>query len=167
MRFSVRSSHRGSPRPEVGRRRTATVLLGLVFAATLLSACAPSHTTSAAARAVGLKKLELARGFGDGPAQGVGVAFSPVDTEIYAVITFSAPMEGARVTALWTLVESADGRQKDMDLGRQERSGITGDTAAVYAGPFPSSAGTWPPGRYAVDLLVNERLERTAEFIVR
>jgi hypothetical protein len=121
----------------------------------------------AAGEAAGIKKVVLARGLGEGGADGVATTFSAADTEIWAVITFTGPVAEAKVTAVWTLVESADGRHKNLSLGHRERSGITDDEAAVYAGPFPSTSGEWPPGRYAVEILVNDRLERTAEFQVR
>jgi len=136
-------------------RRVALLIL-LCAMAVSVSACEFSASTAT------ITSAELARGFTDGKATDVSTTFAPSDTPLHYVVTLGGAPDDTKVRTVWTIVDAGDGKYKDQKLDEsvlQSGSGVLNFTLAGTA--------EWPAGKYKVDLFLNDKLDRTAEFLVQ
>jgi hypothetical protein len=136
-------------------RRLALLIL-LCTLAVSVSACEFSASTATVTSA------ELARGYADGKATDVSTTFAPSDTPLHYVVTLSSAPDDTKVKAVWTIVDAGDGQYKDQKLDEtvlQSGSGVLNFTLA--------GTQAWPAGKYKVDLFLNDKLDRTADFLVQ
>jgi hypothetical protein len=134
-------------------RRLALLLL-LCTLAVSIAACTASTANVASA--------QLARGYADGQATDATTTFSPSDTPLHYVVTLANAPDDTSVKAVWTAVDAGDGQIKDQKIDEtvlSSGSGVLNFTLAAKQ--------EWPVGKYKVDLYLNDKLDRTAEFNVQ
>ena len=136
-------------------RRLALLLL-LCTLAVSVSACEFSASTAT------ITSAELARGYADGKATDTTSTFAPSDPSLHYVVTLSGAPDDTKVKAVWTIVDAGDGQFKDQKLDEsvlQSGSAVLNFTLAAKQ--------AWPVGKYKVDLFLNDKLDRTTDFLVQ
>jgi hypothetical protein len=135
-------------------RRLALLIL-LCILAVSVSACEFSASTAT------ITSAELARGYADGKATDTTTTFSPSDTTLHYVVTLGNAPDDTKVKAVWTAVDVGDGKIKDQKL---DESVLQSGSAVLNF----TLAGTqaWPTGKYKVDLFLNDKLDRSTDFVV-
>jgi len=136
-------------------RRLAFLLL-LCTLAVAVSACEFSASTAS------ITSAELARGYADGKATDTSATFAPSDTPLHYVVTLGNAPDDTKVKAVWTIVDAGDGKFKDQKLDETELQSGSGVLNFTLAGKQE-----WPIGKYKVDLFLNDKLDRTADFLVQ
>jgi len=136
-------------------RRLALLIL-LCTLAVAVSACEFSASTASVTSA------ELARGYADGKATDVTTTFGPSDTPLHYVVTIGSAPDDTKVKAVWTIVDAGDGQFKNQKLDETELKSGSGVLNFTLAG-----TQAWPVGKYKVDLFLNDKLDRTANFTVQ
>jgi hypothetical protein len=136
-------------------RRLALLIL-LCTLAVAVSACEFSASTAS------ITSAELARGYADGKATGSSTTFAPSDTPLHYVVTLGSAPDDTKVKAVWTIVDAGDGQFKDQKLDETELQSGSGVLNFTLAGKQE-----WPVGKYKVDLFLNDKLDRTADFLVQ
>jgi len=135
-------------------RRLALLIL-LCTLAVAVSACEVSASTAT------ITSAELARGYVDGKATDT-TTFAPSDTPLHYVVTLGNAPDDTKVKAVWTAVDAGDGQIKDQKLDEtvlQSGSSVLNFTL--------SNKQAWPAGKYKVELFLNDKLDRTADFLVQ
>lgn len=130
------------------------LLIILSILAVFISACEVSTAS--------ITSAEFARGYADGKATDVTTTFSPTDNPIHYVVTLSNAPDGTRVKVIWTAVDAGDGQIKDQKLDESELTSGSGVLNFTLASQQP-----WPIGKYKVDLYLNDKLDRSADFVVQ
>ena len=136
------------------RRLALLILLGTL--AVSISACEFSASTAT------ITSAELARGYADGKATDTTTTFAPSDTPLHYVVTLGSAPDDTKVKAVWTIVDAGDGQIKDQKLDEtvlQSGSSVLNFTLA--------SKQDWPAGKYKVELFLNDKLDRTTDFLVQ
>jgi hypothetical protein len=136
-------------------RRLALLIL-LCTLAVAVSACEFSASTAT------ITSAELARGYADGKAIDPSATFAPSDTPLHYVVTLGNAPDDTKVKAIWTIVDAGDGNFKDQKLDETELQSGSGVLNFTLAG-----TQEWPTGKYKVDLFLNDKLDRTADFLVQ
>ncbi|BCM90452.1 hypothetical protein IAD21_02305 [Abditibacteriota bacterium] len=120
--------------------------------------------------------LPLLQGCGSSPATGVEsivmsrdedgtdvtTTFKPTDHTIYAKATLNGTGNGAKVKAVWTLVNA--GGEKDQKIVEKE---LTLDGPLNVAKNFMTVQKDFPVGTYKTDIYFNGKLDKTAEWEVK
>jgi hypothetical protein len=136
--------------------RRLALLIILCTLAVAVSACEFSASTATVTSA------EQARGYADGKATDTSTTFAPSDTPLHYVVTLGSAPDDTKVKAVWTIVDAGDGQYKDQKLDEsvlQSGSGVLNFTLA--------GKQAWPVGKYKVDLFLNDKLDRTSDFLVQ
>jgi hypothetical protein len=134
-------------------RRLALLVL-LCILAVAISACSASTAN--------ITSADLARGYADGKATDVSTTFAPSDTPLHYVVTLGNAPDDTKVKAVWTIVDAGDGQYKDKMLDQTELTSGSGVLNFTLAG-----TQAWPTGKYKVELFLNDKLDRTADFTVQ
>lgn len=129
-------------------------LLILLFGLTLsVSACSASTAN--------ISSAQLARGYADNKAVDPTSTFATTDTPLHYVVTLSNAPDDTKVKSAWTAVDAGDGQYKDKKIDETELTSAGGVLDFTLA-----SKQAWPAGKYKVDLYLNDKLDRTAEFTI-
>jgi len=134
-------------------RRLALLVL-LCTLAVSISACSASTAN--------ITSAQLARGYADGQATDVTTTFSPSDTPLHYVVMLANAPDDTTVKTVWTIVDAGDGQFKDQKLDETVLPSGSGVLNFTLAGKQE-----WPVGKYKVDLYLNDKLDRSAEFTVQ
>lgn len=86
--------------------------------------------------------------------------FSPDDT-FYCLVTLSNAPDDTTVKAVWTAVE-VEGIEPNHKI--DEVSQTTGSNTITFN--LTNSSGGWPPGKYKIELFLNDKLDRSIDFVV-
>jgi len=101
-----------------------------------------------------------------------GSAFDPVDPTttfpvdqpiIHLVANVANAPEGTKVKSVWTAVDVGDAAPANTKLDEAE---VTLDASGTAHFTLASNSGTWPAGKYKVDVYLNDKLDRTLEYTV-
>ncbi|MEO7912136.1 MAG: hypothetical protein ABIV47_21035 [Roseiflexaceae bacterium] len=136
--------------------RRLALLIMLCTLAVAVSACEFSASTAS------ITSAELAHGYVDGKATDTSTTFAPSDTPLHYVVTLGSAPDDTKVKAVWTIVDAGDGQFKDQKLDETELQSGSGVLNFTLAGKQE-----WPVGKYKVDLFLNDKLERSADFLVQ
>ncbi len=124
-----------------------------------LTLCALALSTAACSvSTAGISDATLARGYVDGKAADVTSTFASTDNPLHYVVTLSNAPSDTKVKAVWTIVDAGDGQYKDkmLDETEQQANGTVDFTL--------KGSQEWPIGKYKVDLYLNDKLDRSADF---
>jgi hypothetical protein len=141
-------------------KRILAIVTSIVVIATLAPACSFSISTANITQAVLAKDVK-------------GDNFEPVDptstfsTEqpiINLVVSVANAPSETKVKTVWTAVDVGDAAPADTKIDEAE---LTMDASgnAHFTLSLPNS-GVWPVGKYKVDVYLNDKLDRTLEYIV-
>jgi hypothetical protein len=133
--------------------RRLSAFLMLTFLAVVLVACEGSTAN--------IQSATLSHGFQDNKATDTVTAFAPGDTFHLVVQLANAP-DDTKVKVVWTAVDAGGGQIKDQKIDEKE---LTTGSAPIDFTLVPS--GTFPVGKYKVDLYLNSVLNKTIEFQVQ
>ncbi len=84
------------------------------------------------------------------------------DEPFYCVVTLSNAPDDTKIKAVWTAVE-AEGVEPNLNLGEKELTSGDGELNFSYTN---AENKLWPVGKYKVDLLLNDKPDRSLEFQV-
>lgn len=130
-----------------------TFLMAAVILVLVLASLACSFNFSTAA----VENLRMAKDEGGSQAT---TQFAPTDP-FYLVGDLKNAPEDTKLKAVWTAVEVEGADPNTLILEKEEAGG---------SGPFwfnlTSDSGSWPVGKYKVDLYMNDELNSTLEFEV-
>jgi hypothetical protein len=127
-------------------------MIGVVLAVLVLASLACNFNASTA----NIKDVKLAK---DTDGAQPTTVFGVEDT-FYCLATLANAPDDTVVKAVWTAVEVAD---NDPNLKLDEASLTHGDGVLTFN---LTNSGPWPTGKYKVDLYLNDKLEKTVEFMV-
>jgi hypothetical protein len=141
------------------RRTPAAPGLLLVGAAAacwlLLCTCSfnlsTAHITSA----------QLARGYNQGKAVNPTTTFRPNDRVIHLVVVVGNAPDDTKVGASWYAVDAGDSQNEKLDSA----SG-TLKNGEDHVDLTLSNTANWPRGKYKVDLMLDDKRDRTLDFEV-
>jgi len=85
--------------------------------------------------------------------------FAPTDT-FYCVLRLANAPDDTVVKAVWTAVE-AQGTEPGFKINETPK-----ETSSAAVNFSLSNSDPWPPGKYKVDLYLNDKLDQTLEFTV-
>ncbi len=136
--------------------RRLSILILLCTLLVSISACEFSASTAT------ISSAELSRGFTDGKAVDPTSTFAQTDNPLHYIVTLSSAPDDTKVKAVWTAVDAGDGQIKDQKIDETELPTGSGSLNFTLA-----SKQAWPVGKYKVDLYLNSKLDRTAEFTVQ
>jgi hypothetical protein len=131
------------------KKTRLTILLIPLFLAIL--ACSFSASTA------NIQEATLAK---DAEGSQPTTVFTPEDT-FYAIVELANAPDDTKVKAEWTAVE-VEGVDPDFLIDEAELTSGSGTLTFDL-----TSDNLWPPGRYKVELYLNDKLERTLEFEVQ
>jgi hypothetical protein len=103
-----------------------------------------------------------------------GSAFDPVDPAttfptdqpvIHLVAKVANAPEGTKVKSVWTAVDVGDVAPANTKIAETEVV-LNSDGNAHFTLSTPST-GTWPAGKYKVDVYLNDKLDRTLEYTIQ
>ena|SRR5207245_10674943 len=140
------------------RRAPATPALLLAVAAACWLLCTCSFAVSTAH----ITSAQLARGYDQGKAVNPTTTFSPRDRVIHLVVRVgNAPAE-TKVGATWYVVDAGGSQNEKLDSA----SG-TLKSGEDHIDLTLSNTANWPSGKYRVDLMLDDKRDRTLDFEVR
>lgn len=112
-----------------------------------------------------VSKIEFAHDFQDNHAVGVTDTFKSTDQNLYAIIHLNTTKGTPNVSVVWTVVNGADAAKRPvtgLEFGQaQEMATNTLLSASVTRGTSP-----WPVGQYKIDVFLDGKLVKTAQFTV-
>jgi len=141
-------------------KRILSFVALLLVVAVIVSACSFSFSTANISQAVLAKDVK-------------GDNFEPVDpTSTFAtdqpvinlVVTVANAPSETKVKTVWTAVDVGDAAPANTKIDEAE---VTMDDSgnAHFTLSLPNS-GTWPAGKYKVEIYLNDKLDRTLEYTV-
>jgi hypothetical protein len=131
-------------------RRLALLLL-LCTLALSIAACTASTAN--------ISDATLAHGYADGKAIDPTNTFASTDNPLHYVVTLSNAPDDTNVKAVWTIVDAGDGQIKDQKLDETLLQSAGGMLDFTLKGNQE-----WPTGKYKVELYLNDKLDRSADF---
>jgi len=134
-------------------RRLALLLL-LCTLALSVAACSASTAN--------ISEATLAHGFADGKAIDATSSFASTDNPFHYVVTLSNAPDDTKVKAVWTIVDAGAGQFKDQKLDETLLQSAGGTLDFTLKGNQE-----WPKGKYKVELYLNDKLDRSADFEVQ
>lgn len=132
------------------KRRALSILLAVFVLALASLACEASFSTA---------KISDAFMTNDENAAAKTSLFAQDDV-FYCVVQLSGAPDDTKLKAVWTAVE-VEGEAPNTFLYEKEYVG--GASSVTFD---LSNSQLWPPGKYKVDLYLNDQLDRTLEFAV-
>jgi hypothetical protein len=112
-----------------------------------------------------VSKIEFAHNFQDNRAVDVTDTFKSTDPNLYAIIHLNTTKGTPDVSVVWTVVNGADAAKRPvtgLEFGQaQEAATDTLLSASVTRGTSP-----WPVGQYKIDVFLNGKLAKSAQFTV-
>ena len=140
-------------------KRILSFIILLVLVATTVTACNFSFSTANITQATLAKDVQ-------------GDTFEPVDPTstfpidqpvIHLVVTVANAPSDTKVKTVWTAVDVGDAAPANTKIDEAE---VTLDASGTAHFTLASNSGTWPAGKYKVEIYLNDKLDRTLEFTV-
>jgi hypothetical protein len=144
-----------APKPAT---RPAALLLGLGAACWVLALCTCSFSVSTAQ----VTSAQLARGYSQGKAVDPTTLFRPSDRVIHLVVAVGNAPDDTKVGATWYAVDAGGSQNEKLDTA----SG-TLQNGEDHVDLTLSNTSNWPRGSYKVDLMLDDKRDRTLNFEVR
>jgi hypothetical protein len=138
--------------------RPAALLLGVAAACWVLVLCTCSFSVSTAH----VTSAQLARGYSQGKAVDPTTAFRPSDRVIHLVVAVGNAPDDTKVGATWYAVDAGGSQNEKLDTA----SG-TLHNGEDHVDLTLSNTSNWPRGSYKVDLMLDDKRDRTLNFEVR
>ncbi len=129
-----------------------TIFLILVFVLFVNLACGFSASTA------NIKEVKMAR---DTDGAQPTTTFAPTDTTFYLNVNLANAPDDTKVKAVWTAVQ-VDGADQNTQIDQSELTSGSGTLNFKL-----TNKGSWPVGKYKVDLYLNDKLDRTIDFQVQ
>jgi hypothetical protein len=121
----------------------------------LVSTCSFSVSTAHVTSA------QLARGYDQGKAVGPTTDFSPSDRVIHLVVAVGNAPDDTKVGATWYAVDAGSVQNEKLDS-----AGGTLKNGEDHVDLTLSNTSNWPRGKYKVDLMLDDKRDRTLNFQV-
>jgi hypothetical protein len=134
------------------------LLLTAAAAACWLVLCTCSFSVTTAH----VSSAQLARGYSHGKAVDPTTTFSPSDRVIHLVVVVGNPPDDTRVAATWYAVDAGGSQNEKLDS-----AGGTLKNGEDHVDLTLSNTANWPRGQYKVDLMLDDKRDRTLNFEVR
>jgi hypothetical protein len=141
-------------------KRVLLFATGLLLVAVIATACSFSFSTANIPQAVLAKDVK-------------GDTFEPVDPTstfptdqavIHLVVTVANAPSETKVKTVWTAVDVGDAAPANTKIDEAElKMEDSGNAHFTLSQP---STGTWPVGKYKVEIYLNDKLDRTLEYTV-
>jgi hypothetical protein len=90
----------------------------------------------------------------------VGIVYHQNDGPFYLMLETAGVVDAVTLKAIWTAVDTTAG--KNLMIGEAE---YTTDKSMIFYFDY-SLPRLWPLGKYKVELLLNEKINRTIDFTV-
>jgi hypothetical protein len=137
-------------------RRLGLALMALV-ALSILAACGGGPT--------GITNAVMAKNVQGDAKDPVDVTNSfPADQALFhAVVTVSNLASGSKVKAVWTVVDVGSAASPDTKITETE---VTVEGSRNVDFTLTPNAGQLPPGKFKVEIYLNDKLDRTLQFTV-
>ncbi len=141
-------------------KRVLLFVTVFLLVAVVAAACSFSFSTANVPQAVLAKDVK-------------GDTFEPVDPTttfptdqavIHLVVTVANAPSDTKVKTVWTAVDVGDAAPANTKIDEAEVTmAESGNAHFTLSQP---SSGTWPVGKYKVDIYLNDKLDRTLEYTV-
>jgi len=141
-------------------KRVLLSATGLLLVAVVAAACSFSFSTANIPQAVLAKDVK-------------GDTFEPVDPTstfptdqavIHLVVTVANAPSETKVKTVWTAVDVGDAAPANTKIDEAELT--MDDSGNAHFTLSQPSTGTWPVGKYKVEIYLNDKLDRTLEYTV-
>jgi hypothetical protein len=130
----------------------AAVAAGWLLVSTCSFSWSTAHVTSA----------QLARGYDQGKAVGPTTTFRPTDRIIHLVVVVGNAPDDTKVGATWYAVDAGGVENEKLDsAGGTLKSGEDRIDLTL------SNTRNWPRGKYRVELMLDDKRDRTLNYEVR
>jgi hypothetical protein len=137
--------------------RPVVLLLGVAAVGWVLVLCTCSFSLTTAH----VTSAQLARGYDKGKAVDPTTTFKPSDHVIHLVVAVGNAPDNTKVGASWFAVDAGGSQNEKLDSA----SG-TLKNGEDHVDLTLSNTSNWPRGTYKVDLMLDDKRDRTLDFEV-
>jgi len=131
----------------------------ILLVAVVLSACSFSISTANITQATLAKDVKPDTWEPINPT----TTFPTDQAVIHLVITVANAPSDTKVKTVWTVVDVGDAAPANTKIDETE---VTLDASGTAHFTLASNSGTWPMGKYKVEVYLNDKLDRTLEFTI-
>jgi hypothetical protein len=141
-------------------KRNFAVVTSLVLIATLVSACNFSFSTANITQAVLAKDVA-----GDNFEPVEPTSTFPTDQPVlHLVVTVANAPSDTKVRTVWTAVDVGDVAPPNTMIDEAEVT--MDDSGNAHFTLSTPNTGSWPVGKYKVEIYLNDKLDRTLEYVI-